>query len=182
MASPRKISPQIIALSGLLSAVALVLLYLAGLIPSGWIGVTAVAGLAVAVAVSSAGLQCGFMTYIVSGLLAVLLIPAKQTALVYGAMFGLYPLLKLLIERVKNRVLEYLLKLVFFNVILFALYHIAYGLFFAGLSWNWKVPFPLVLAVGGSVIFMAYDFAFSKVMAMLQARLVPQIRRRFGGS
>lgn len=182
MAAPRKLSPKIIALSGLLSAVALVLLYLSGIIPSGWVGVTAVAGLAVAVAVSSAGLQCGVMTYIVSAVLALLLIPAKQTALVYGAMFGLYPLLKLLFERVKNRALEYLLKLAFFNVMLFALYHIAKGLFFAGLSWSWKIPFPLVLAVVGSVIFLAYDFAFSKVMAMLQARLVPQIRRRFSGS
>lgn len=181
MASHGKLSPKTIALSGLLSAVALVLLALAGIVPSGWLGLTAVAGLAVAVGVSSAGLKCGVMTYIVSTLLGLLLIPAKQVALVFGALFGLYPICKLHIERIKNRALEYLIKLAFFLLVLFALYHAAHGLFFAGLSWSWKVPLPLVLALAGSLVFLAYDFAFSKVMAMLQARLVPQIRRRFGG-
>lgn len=182
MFSPRKLSPRIVALAGLMSAVSLVLLYLASVIPSGWAGVTAVAGLAVAVAVSSAGLYCGVMTYVVSALLALLLIPAKQVALLYACLFGLYPILKLLIERVGRKVPEYLLKLVFFNVVLIVIYHAAFTLFLAGIAWEHEVSLLLVLAAAGSVVFLVYDYAFSKVMAMLQARLIPQLRRRFSGS
>lgn len=180
MAAPRKIAVQTIALAGLLSAVALVLLYLASVVPSGWAGVTAVAGLTVAVAVSAAGLRTGLMAYIVSSLLALLLLPAKQVALLYLCLFGLYPLLKLKLERIKAKAAEYLLKLVYFNVVLVVLYHAAFALFFSGVEWTYAVPLLPVLMVAGSVIFLVYDFAFSKVMAMLQARLIPQLRRRFG--
>lgn len=181
MSKSRAVSPQIIALSGLLAAVTLVLLYLASIIPSGWAGVTAVAGLAVAIAVSAAGFYCGAMTYVVSALLSLLLIPAKQVALLFVCLFGLYPLLKQPIERVRLRVAEYLLKLVFFNVVLVIVYHAFFALFFSAVTWEHQIPLLLVVAVVGSVIFLLYDFAFSKVMSMLQARLVPQLRKRIRG-
>ena len=64
----QKISAQVIALTGLLSAVCLVLLFAASVAPSGWTGLTAVAGLAVAVAVSASGYLSGVLCYLVSGI------------------------------------------------------------------------------------------------------------------
>lgn len=178
-----KISARIVALSGMLAAVALVIQLLASLIPSGWTALAAVAGLAVAVAVSSAGYVSAILCYVVSGLLALILIPAKHVAILYVSLFGIYPLLKSLFERLKWRVLEYVLKLAFFNLVLGLLYLLSYQLFFQSTeaAWNYPLPFLPVLCIAGSVIFLAYDYAFSKVMALLQARVIPQIRRRFAG-
>ena len=113
---------------------------------------------------------------------ALILVPGKQVALLYVCMFGLYPVLKLFMERMGRKVPEYLLKLAYFNAVLVALYYAAYGLFFGGMDWNLPVPVLLVLIPVGSVVFLVYDYAFTKVMAMLQKRLVPQLRRRFSGS
>ena len=177
----RKLGPRHIALAGLLSAVALVFLLIAGVIPSGWTGVTAVAGLAVGVAISAAGYLSGLFCYLVSGLLALLLVPAKQVAVLYLCLFGIYPLIKSKLERLKVRALEYVLKLAYFNLILVALYHLAFALLFAriGEGLNPALPLLPLLMLSGSVIFLFYDFAFSRVMSLLQARLVPQLRRRF---
>lgn len=177
----RKLSARLIALVGLLSAVALVFLLAAGVIPAGWTGVTAVAGLVVGVAISAAGYLSGLFCYLVSGVLALMLVPGKHVALLYLCLFGIYPLLKNKLEHLKSRALEYLLKLIFFNLVLALLYSLAYTLLFQPLEAAADpalLRLPVLMLVG-SVIFLLYDFAFSKVMALLQARLVPQLRHRF---
>ena len=35
------------------------------------------------------------------------------------------------------------------------------------------MPFLPILFVAGNVIFLIYDYAFSKVMSLIQARLIP---------
>ena len=178
-----KISPRLIALAGVLAAVALVIQLLASLIPSGWTAMAAVAGLAVAVAVSAAGYVAGILCYVVSGVLSLLLLPAKHVAILFVCLFGIYPLVKSLLERLKVRAAEYLLKLVFFNLVFSLLYLLAYQIFFqsAAEAWSYPVPFLSILFVAGNVIFLIYDYAFSKVMSLIQARLIPQLRRRFVG-
>lgn len=179
----KRISTWSIALVGLLSAVSLVFLFLASVIPSGWTGVTAVAGLGVAVAVAASGYLSGILGYVLSGLLALLLLPAKHVAVLYVCFFGLYPVLKSLFEKCRLRVVEYLLKLAFFNLVLFGLYRFAFGLLFAaGASdWNQAIPFAPALFLGGNVVFLLYDYAFSKVMVLLQKRVIQPIRQRIVG-
>ena len=179
----QKISTRMLALTGLLSAVCLVLLFAAGVAPSGWTGLTAVAGLAVAVAVSASGYLSGVLCYLVSGILGLLLVPGKHAAVLFLCLFGVYPLLKNLLERLKNRTLEILLKLAFCEAVLALLYLLAYPIFFASAVSAWSVPIPFVpvFFVLAGIIFLIYDYAFSRVMAMLQARLIPLFRQKNGG-
>lgn len=179
----QKISAQVIALTGLLSAVCLVLLFAASVAPSGWTGLTAVAGLVVAVAVSASGYLSGVLCYLVSGILGLLLVPGKHAAVLFLCLFGLYPLLKNLLERLKSRVLEILLKLAFCEAVLALLYLLAYPLFFvsAADAWDLSIPFAPAFFVVAGIIFLIYDYAFSKVMAMFQSRLIPLLRQRRSG-
>lgn len=176
-------STQMLALTGLLSAVCLVLLFAASVVPSGWTGLTAVSGLAVAVAVSAAGYLSGVLCYLVSGILGLLLIPGKHVAVLFLCLFGIYPIVKNLLEKLRNRALELVLKLAFGEVVLALLYLLAYSLFFASLvsAWTYSIPFVPVFFVLAGIVFLIYDYAFSKVMALLQARLIPQLQRRFRG-
>ena len=179
----QSLSTQTLALTGLLSAVCLVLLFAASVAPSGWTGLTAVSGLAVAVAVSSAGYLSGILCYLVSGILALLLLPGKHVAVLFLCLFGIYPVVKNLLERLKHRGIELLGKLAFCEAVLAMLYLLAYSLFFADAvrSWHYAVPFAPVFFVLAGLVFLIYDYAFSKVMALLQARLIPQLRNRFRG-
>lgn len=181
MRTPKTISTQTVAQAALLSAVALVFLFAAGMIPTGWTGVTAVAGLAVAVAVSASGYFTGALCYLVTSILSLLIIPGKHVAILFASLFGLYPLLKIRIERMKHRLVSILVKLVFFNIVFILLLQFALQFLWSDLLVQWTYSFPLqiVLCLIGSAIFLLYDFAFTKVMALLQARLIPQLRRMF---
>lgn len=178
-----RFSTRTLALAGLLSAISLMFLLFASVIPSGWTGVTALAGLCVAVAVAAAGYLPGILSYLVSGILALLLLPAKHVAILYLSLFGLYPVLKSLFETCRARIVEYLLKLVFFDLVLFLLYRFAFGLFFAAGAADWSRPFPFALALflGGTIVFFVYDYAFSRVMVLLQKRVVQPILKRMSG-
>lgn len=181
--SRAKFSAQTIAMTGVMAAVGLVFLLLAGIAPTGWIGITALAGFPVALCVSAAGYASGVLCWIVAGLLALLLVPGKQVAVLFLCLFGLYPILKNRIERKDRRPVRLILKLAFYNIVFFVLYFLAYSVMFQSMtdSWSYSVPLLPVLWVVTNVVFLLYDYAFSKVMALLQARLVPELRRFFKG-
>ena len=178
-----KFSVQKIALIGMMAAVGFLFLLLAGIAPTGWIGITALAGFPVALCVSVAGYLSGVMCWIAAGLLALLLVPGKQVAILCLCRFGHYPILKNRIERVKSFLLAVTIKLLCYNAVFFSLYFMAYPLMFQSVSnqWKWRVPLLPALWIVTNIVFLAYDYAFSKIMALLQVRLVPEMRQRWKG-
>lgn len=157
------------ALGGVLAALSLLLLYLATLLPTGRIGMVAVAGLVPAAGVVSGGLAVGFFCYGAAGLLGLLLLPDKGCALLYLVMFGLYPMVKSAVERLHRLPLELLLKLVFFNGVLVVLLFGFSSLLFPFLPAVLQDPLPLFLV--GNVVFLLYDYGFSKLITYYAARI-----------
>lgn len=68
------------ALCGMLAAVSLALLWVAGMAPSGRLGLSALAGLGPVVAVLTAGRGAGYLCWAASGVLGLLLTPDKGAA------------------------------------------------------------------------------------------------------
>lgn len=158
-----------VALGGVLAALSLLLLYLSAMMPSGRIGMVAVAGLVPAAAVVSGGLAAGFLCYGATAVLALLLIPDKGCALLYAIFFGLYPMIKSLIERLRRLPLELILKLAFFNVVLSVLFGGFSALLFPLLPELMQNTLPLFLL--GNVVFLIYDYGFSKLITYYAARI-----------
>ena len=102
-----------VALTAVLAAVSLILLYLSTLLPTGRMGIVALAGLTPAAAVVSSGVGAGVLCYAGTGILALILLPDKGGALLYLLFFGLYPIVKYAVERLRRLPLELFLKLVF---------------------------------------------------------------------
>ena len=98
------------------------LVYLASLAPTGRWGIVALGGLLPAAAVVSVGLKAGFLCWAGASILALLLAPDKFCALLFTALFGLYPMVKSMAEKPRKRLLEYAVKLGFFNAAFTALY------------------------------------------------------------
>ena len=163
------------ALGGVLAALSLLLLYLATLLPSGRIGMVAVAGLVPAAGVVSGGLAAGFLCYGAAGLLGLLLLPDKGCALLYAVFFGLYPMVKSAVERLRKLPLELLLKLAFFNAVLAILLFGFSSLLFPMLPEFLHSPLPIFLV--GNVVFLLYDFGFSKLITYYAARIRPATRK-----
>ena len=69
-----------VSLVGMLTALSLAFLYLSAISPTGRLGIVAIAGVFPAGAVVSAGLGAGFFCYGATGILGMLLLPDKSSA------------------------------------------------------------------------------------------------------
>ena len=158
-----------VAYPAILGALSLILIYIASIAPSGNWGFVAVAGLFPAAAVISVGMKAGFLCWAGVSILAFLILPGKFCALLFAALFGLYPRIKALIERMRRKGLDYVLKLVFFNA--------AFTLIFVVMKAAVLDSLPSVLAVTwllyvvANIVFLLYDFGFSKLIGFYIARI-----------
>lgn len=166
----RKSAAAKVAYPAILSALALLLVYLGSIAPTGNWGIVAAAGLLPAAAVISVGLKAGFLCWAAAAILAFLLVPDKFCVLLFGALFGLYPMAKSLIEQLRKKPLEYVLKLAFFNAAFTVVYLAMTAAVAASLpkvlgSTVW------VLYLTANVVFLLYDYGFSKLIALYIARV-----------
>lgn len=164
------------ALVGVLTALGLVILYLAALAPTGRLGLVALAGLVPAAAVVSSGLPAGVFCYAATGILGFLLSPDKGNALLYLLFFGLYPLVKCLVERLHKLPLEWICKLALFNGVFTACWFLLHNVLLSGLPAVFEELWVFYLL--GNVIFVIYDLGFSKLITLYAARVDKVIRRK----
>ena len=164
-----------VALGGVLAALSLLILYGATLMPSGRIGLVAVAGLISAAGVISGGLGTGFLCYGATAILGLLLLPDKGCALLYALFLGLYPMVKCLIERLRKQPVELILKLAFFNLILVIFLFVFSALLFPMLPELMRTPLPLFGI--GNVVFLIYDYGFSKLITYYASHIRKATRK-----
>lgn len=166
----RKSKAVQVAYPAILGALAVVLVYLACLAPTGQWGIVAAAGLLPAAAVVSVGLKAGFLCWAGAAILALLLAPDKFCALLFAVLFGLYPMVKSLAEGLRKKPVEYLLKLAFFNAAFTALYLTMAAAMLGSLpeilgSSVWA------LYLAANAVFLAYDYGFGKLIGVYIARV-----------
>lgn len=172
----RKNAAAQVAYPAILGALSLVLVWLGSMAPTGNLGIVAVAGLPPAAAVISVSLKAGFLCWAGVSVLAFLLVPDKFCVLLFAVLFGLYPMVKSLIEgRQPPKLLEYLLKLAFFNAALTVIYLTMGTALLASLPEVLGAGW-MVLYLVGNVIFLAYDHGFSRLIAFYIARVDRAIR------
>ncbi len=161
------------ALGGMLAAGSLAILWLACIVPSGRVGVTAVAGLFPVGAVLTAGRGAGLLCWAAASILGLLLLPDKGVAFLYLFFLGLYPVVKSRLEMGKSRVVEWAGKLAFFNAAVSLLYLAFRELFLPALP-EWMTAQVWILYGAGNLIFIAYDVALSRLIGGLSAILRPR--------
>lgn len=169
----RRTKTGAVALGGVLAAGSLAVLWLACVIPSGQLGVTAAAGLFPVGAVLAAGRGAGLLCWAAASVLGLLLLPDKGVALMYLFFMGLYPVVKSRLEQLSSRVAEWAGKLVFFNAALSLLWFAFQNLFLPALP-NWMSGQLWMLYGAGNAVFLLYDVALSRLIGGLVARIRPR--------
>jgi uncharacterized membrane protein YedE/YeeE len=109
-----------IALSGVLLALVVIVLYAESIAPTSKLTLYALSSFFVSVIVMESGVGSGWFFYVASSLLSLIIVPDKLDLVPYFAFFGVYGILKYYIERLNKLILEYILKYAFFNVCLVA--------------------------------------------------------------
>ena len=165
-----------ITLSALFSAIAVLILYFASIWPTGQLGLVAAASLLTAAAVIETGLLSGAYVYIVSSVLGMLLVPNRVAALLFVLFFGFYPILKSLIERRGGLVIQWVLKLLVFNVSLTVLWLFFRAFFFSVFVSNSSF---LLIYIVGNFVFVLFDYGFTKLVWFYIER-VSRLRKKDG--
>ena len=91
------------AFCGIMTALSLVCMFIAPLLPAAIYTCTLLSGLCIALTVDEVGLRYAAGVYFASSILALLLIPDKETAIVFILIFGIYPIIKNVLEQNKNK-------------------------------------------------------------------------------
>ena len=160
-------STREIARGGLLAAAATVWLYFGGVMPQIGPAACLIAGIASAIPLLR---RANIKTASVLGLL---LTPRKLIAAAYVLLFGLYPIVKYLIECRLPVFTQLSGKLAYFNIVLV----LAAVLVSCGLFPQVQMPGIFRLAglwIAANIGFIVYDIGLSKVIALLRRTLPPE--------
>ena len=172
------------AFGGILCALSALLVLGAGLFPTMTYALPAVSGLLLIAAVLELGKRWAFFCYIAVSLLAFFFGTDKEAAAVFILFFGYYPILKALLDPIRSRPVQWLLKLLIFNAAAAAAFLVSVFLLgvpvesfaLAGLSPQWVLA---ALLLAGNLVFVLYDKAAGGVVLLYCARIRPAMRRIF---
>ena len=167
-------STREIARGGLLAAAATAWLYLGGVMPQIGPAACLMAGIASAIPLlRRANVKTAVLLYLVTSVLGLLLTPRKLIAAAYVLLFGLYPIVKYLIECRLPVFTQLSGKLAYFNIVLvLAAVLVSCGLF---PQVQMSGVFRLAgLWIAANIGFIVYDIGLSKVIALLRRTLPPE--------
>ncbi|ADU26617.1 hypothetical protein [Ethanoligenens harbinense] len=165
-----------VALGGMLTALSLVLLVLAGVLPMMQLVFPAVAGLLLVVVVLELHIKWAWGIFAAVTLLGLLLCPDKSVVVYYVFFFGHYPLLKNYIERLRSRAVQWLVKIPLFNACIILAY-LAIAKLFGVPEDLLRYGYPFALALANAA-FILYDIALSRLIVTYIYRVRKLLHRK----
>lgn len=163
-----------IALTAILSAFIIIILFLESIVPTGRLGFYALASFILSVIVLENGVRWGWLAYAVTSLTAALIIPEKLNLLPYFVFFGIYTLVKYHIEYLRKKWLEIILKLIAFNLPLWIFWDFVKGFLPDRLTEG------LIVIVAGIILqvaFFVYDKIFTLWLNYYFEKIAPKVRK-----
>lgn len=171
-----------IAYGGILTALCVVLVYAAAIMPSGKLGIYALSSLVIAIAVVELDIKWGTVVFAAAAILIVLLTGNINALLLFGLFFGSYPLVKYFIEKQRKAAAEILLKLFTFNIAAVAGFYV-YSLIFGVSPLNQQIlgkaanTMLIAGAFGAQVVFIIYDYVLSRLIGYYINRIKSALHR-----
>ena len=157
-----------VTVGGVIAAFGLVLLLMTTLIPFGTYAFPAFAGILLVMIVIEIGFSYAVAVFAATALLAFLLLADKEAALLYALFLGWYPIMKGVIERIRSRVIQYIIKIALFNLCMVGYYYLA-TLVFSIPADSFEIfgaNLPLLFLAAGNVIFILYDVCVTRIVTI----------------
>lgn len=166
-----------IALTAMMTALSVVILCLGSFFDTLDLTMAALASLCIVLAMIELGGSQALMIYLATTLLALLLLPQKLIAVEYALFAGCYPLIKSFAERL-NRLLSWVVKLIFANLSLTLLILVGRLLFSLPTEQGWLLAATYILV---NVTVIVFDIALTKLITFYYVKLQPRFARLFRG-
>ncbi len=158
-----------IAYSGILLALNIILLILVNIIPMNTLFLLGLASLPIAIVIMEYGPKAGILFYIGSVLLSFIIMVNKAQWILYVFTFGIYGLVKYIIEKDRSFVQEYMLKLLVANILIIFVYIILKGFVY--------IPINIFLILIFEISFIIYDFVYSQFIDFYNDKLRRFVKR-----
>lgn len=142
-----------VAYGGILLAINIMLLMMINIIPINTLFIMGIASLPIAIVIIEWGPKTGVAFYIGSSVLAFIVMANKAQYILYIFTFGVYGLIKYLIERNKSIYVEYGLKLIFSNLVVIGLYFLLKQFIY--------IPINIITISVFEVLFVIYDYMYT---------------------
>ena len=152
-----------VAYSGVLLAVHTILLVLINIIPMNTLFIMGIASLIISIIIMEFGPKSGVVFYLASIILSFLVINNKAQWVLYNLTFGVYGLIKYIIEQDRSIYLEYILKIIFANMLLMITYFILRGFIY--------IPINILTILAFQVVFMIYDSVYTKFIDYYETKI-----------
>jgi hypothetical protein len=147
-----------LSLSGIMLALVTVALFAATTLPTSRLSLYSLSSFLVSIIIIEFGVKSGWIFFIASSILTLIIIPDKLGLLPYVFFFGIYGIVKFYIEKLNNLIIEYFVKIVFFNICMLS------GLFLIKefLFSNIEIKFPIwAIIVAFEIVFIIYDYVYT---------------------
>lgn len=170
-----------IALGGTMSALSMVFMMLTGVLPMAEYALPALAGIMLVPVVAELGRKWALLCWLAVSLLSFFLAPMKESALLYIAFLGYYPILKSLIEGWRKPVREWAVKFLCFNLAVGGVVGITIFLFGIETYVGNVSSVPLYIAGGIlllNVVFLIYDMALTRLISAYYRWFRPRYIRK----
>lgn len=160
-----------VALCGVLCALAVICMLLT-VIPAATFSMPALAGLVLLPLALEIDLKWGLAGYVATAVLSFLIAPDMEAKVLFIGFFGYYPVLKTWLDKQRPIVLQWVVKLLLFNVTMVGAYCLL--LYVLGLPADtfelFDINIPFLLLGIGNVIFVIFDLALTSVTALYWRR------------
>lgn len=167
-----------VAFCGIVSALAVIVMFLS-LIPSFAYAVPALAGIVIWTVSEHMKVKWAYLCYAAVGLISFMLVPEVEANLFYVFFFGYYPTLCILIEKITNKVIRFIVKLGIFNAAVVIAYNLTVFLLSAEEMLEGMEDFgeyAVYIFWGfGNIAFIIYDFALGVIKQAYSRVLKPRI-------
>lgn len=152
-----------VAYSGILLGVHTILLILINIIPMNTLFIMGIASLIISIIIMEFGPKSGVVFYLASIILSFLVINNKAQWVLYNLTFGVYGLIKYIIEQDRSIYLEYILKIIFANILLMITYFILKSFIY--------IPINILIIIAFQVVFMIYDSVYTKFIDYYETKI-----------
>lgn len=178
----KKISYKV-SLGGIVAALCLTMMFLTAVFPPLNMTLPLFAGMLISVVAIEVSPSWALVTYIVVAILSFFITPDKEAAIFFSILFGYYPVLKDAVDKMKAKLISFIIKLAVFDAAMILIYYITVYVFgtvdiFEEFGFLGDVMIPVLLIVM-NLIFLLYDYCLTVTMQAYIKWFRPTFLRKF---
>ncbi len=152
-----------IAYGGILLSLNIILLLLVNIIPINTLFLMGLASLPISIIIMEWGPKLGTIFYMASVILSFIVMANKFQWILYIFTFGIYGLIKYVIEKDRSFLIEYIMKLISANTLIFVAYFILKNYIY--------IPVNFITIAIFEMAFIIYDYVYSRFIDYYNVRL-----------